>query len=191
MIGDALPASWSAPAGVAVAGLFVGGALACEIVARSVRMPRTESGVWRAVAVVLGLMALNSALGADRQIALWLRDIAHDLGWYEFRRPLQAAAIGAFIGGLCVAVARGWRRTNVAALPLPTRAAFAAAPVLLTVAALRAVSHHQTDRWLDSRVAGHGAGRWIECLCLVVVVWAAGRRWSVVRSPDPRGVRRV
>lgn len=191
MIAGLLPASWSAPAGIGMAALFFGSMVVCAVVARSGSMLQPEIMAWRAVAVMLGLMALNAALAADRHVALWLRDIAHDHGWYELRRPLQATAIGLFVGGLVFAVARTWRRSNVNALPLPTHAAFASGPVLLTVATLRAVSHHQTDRWLDSRVAGHGAGRWIEFCCLVVIIWAAAHRWSVARSHGARGVRHV
>jgi len=191
VIAGLLPAAWSAPAGIGMAALFSGSMVLCAVAARSGSMPQPEIRAWRAVAVMLGLMALNAALAADRHVALWLRDVAHDHGWYELRRPLQATAVGLFVGGLAVAVARTWRRSNVAALAAPTQAALAMGPVLLVVAALRAVSHHQTDRWLDTRVAGHGVGRWIEVLCLVVVLSAAGRRWSVARRRGAGGVRHV
>ena len=66
MITGLLPAAWSAPAGIGMAALFFGSMVLCAVTARSGSMPQPEIRAWRAVAVMLGLMAVNAALAADR-----------------------------------------------------------------------------------------------------------------------------
>lgn len=147
-------------------------------------MEPREATVWRAAAGLLALLALNAAIAPDRHIALCLREVAQSEGWYALRRPFQVAALTVLIAALAAAALRAWQRLGVSALPRCLQMVFAAHALLLAVPLLRAVSHHQTDRWLDSQLAGATAGRWIESLCLGVVLWTASRRWSIARNPS-------
>lgn len=140
---------------------------------------RTLGRLWLVVGVLMLAMAANKQLDLQTLVSERVRSVARARGWYDNRRPVQAAVIVA-VGVLSlVAVAvlaylmrRVWRRA------LPVVAAVAA---VVTFAVVRAISLHQIDA-----VLGAGGGwpkRGLELLATLVVAWLAVRARSGA-APD-------
>lgn len=132
---------------------------------------RTLGRLWLLVGVLMLALAANKQLDLQTLVSEKVRAVARSQGWYDNRRPLQAAVI-ALIGLLSIVVVaaatyllrRVWRR----ALPV-----VAAVVVVVAFAGVRAISLHQIDA-----VLGAGGGwpkRSLELLATLVVVWLAVR----------------
>ena len=140
---------------------------------------RTLGRMWLVVGVLMLAMAANKQLDLQTLVGERVRSLARARGWYDNRRPVQAAAIVA-VGVLSLVVVavvayllrRVWRRT------LPVVAAVA---TVVTFAVVRAISLHQIDA-----VLGAGGGwpkRGLELLATLLVAWLAVRARSGA-APD-------
>lgn len=122
---------------------------------------------WLVASLTLGLLAVLGAWRAERSWVLWMRDVVQSQGWYMLRRPLQWLAVATLAMGALVLMARmpGWLRAQADARGL--RWAAFGLLMLVLVLALRLISLHQVDLWLEFRLAGAGIGRLIEVLGLL------------------------
>ncbi|MCB1998425.1 MAG: hypothetical protein H6933_07660 [Burkholderiaceae bacterium] len=123
------------------------------------------------------MIALTSWLAIDRLLVLVMRDLAQAQGWYAQRRVWQVLVLALGGGVALVAVLRA--RGLLASADAATRWAAAGVILVTLVALLRLVSLHATDLWLQARLAGLSAGRWVEALGLCMTVAGVVRTWPV------------
>ncbi len=129
---------------------------------------------WAPVAVLLLLLGINKQLDLQSWLTQVLRDLSHQQGWYDDRRPLQLAFVAALAGGgtlgliaMAVVLRRDLPRIGVALVGLG---------VLVTFVAARAASFHHMDALLRS---GPLPLNWVAELGGLVLIllnaWLAGR----------------
>lgn len=138
-----------------------------------------DTRVWLCLALLLGLIAVNTLTGADQTFVLWLRRMARADGWYEWRRPLQVAVL---VLALAAGMGASSRLRQVALRSnLPTALAFATAGTgtLTSLAALRLVSYHYADQLMNQPAGLLSLGRWAE-LAGLVMVWLGAVRMLMV-----------
>jgi hypothetical protein len=143
-----------------------------------------EVATWRPFWPMTAGIFLVMALGRARGLAEWLidqvRGEAYEAGWYDARRPLQAAVVAAVGGAWLISVVTAcWR------IPERRRRYLPMTVVVLTVGAfvaVRAVSLHQVDSVLyRTDIAGLRVGTLTEYALLA----AAGA--CTFWSPRPGG----
>lgn len=141
---------------------------------------------WPSTAAIFFVLALGRARGLAEWMIDQLRGEAYEAGWYDARRPLQAAVVLSIGGAWLISVAVAcWRIPERRRRYLPMTVA------VLTVGAyvaVRTVSLHQVDTVLYRRdVLGLRVGTLLEYLLLlatgVVATWSsAGRRTARVAT---------
>ena len=135
-----------------------------------------DARVWRVFAMLLLLLVANTLIRGDLALVGWLRGLARDEAWYEFRRPLQFAVL-LLLGYMCTVV---WQRMDAALsglrVPRPARMARVGMSLLLAMLCLRAVSFHYTDELTQQRLLGLSVGRWLDLLGLGLLMLAAMRQ---------------
>lgn len=142
----------------------------------------TSTGLWRWHTVLLWLMATSSLVQGDMLFVIWMREVLQTAGWYDARRPLQAAALVALMTVSTVAIKKMlpinlWAQPE--RRPMADKLAMSGMALLLLVLSLRFVSLHYTDAMLNLRLAGPSLGRWLEMAGLVLV--GAGAFWRLAR----------
>lgn len=146
------------------------------------------TGLWRWHTVLLWLMATNSLVQGDALFVIWMREALHAGGWYELRRPLQAATLVALLT-VSAMVFKTTSRTSLWAQPeqppVADKLAGVGMTLLLLVLSLRFVSLHYTDEMLNLRMAGPSLGRWLEMAGLVLVSSGAFWRLARIQSTQP------
>jgi hypothetical protein len=139
-----------------------------------------DRAFWRLLSIALLLLAANSLLEGELMLLGWLRELALAQQWYEWRRPLQLAALGltSWMGGM---VLSRWRRI-LTGLRFPPGAvqALRGLALLACLPLLRGLSFHYTDVLVYWRMAGLALGRWVELLGLALVALAAWRQWRLL-----------
>ena len=158
---------------------YVAAASACAVAGRRDRgLPGHWAPFWPLTAALLVAMAAGRA-GLAEALADELRDTRSGR-LYEWRRPIQAAAVVAIGGWLAAVIAAVWRA--------PERRrhygqALIAIVTLVAFAAIRGVSLHHIDSVLqDRRLAGLRVGAWIEYA--LATSTAAALLWTPWRRPD-------
>jgi hypothetical protein len=134
-----------------------------------------NGAAWHLAAGLLVLIGANALARVDLFVIFTLRGVASAHGWYEQRRHWQLLALGAMaVAGL---LALGWLRTRLQAVWPRCASAVLGVGLLAGVAALRAVSFHDTDRVFDVHVLGISSGRLLEMAGLLLTA-AGALRWS-------------
>jgi hypothetical protein len=149
-------------------------ALAAACCARAGAMSRRgrldQRLLWGVAGTAL-LLALAESFGLGQRLAQAGRDAAHTEGWYNDRRPLQAATI--------VGTALAWAAVGAGVAYATRRASLVVRGVVLMTCALmayvtvRAISLHQVDATLYHRIAGRltvGTAGEI-ALVTIMVIW--------------------
>ncbi len=142
--------------------------------------PATWRPFWLMTAWVFFVMALGRAQGLAEWVIDQVRGEAYEAGWYDARRPLQAAVVLAVGGAWLVSVAAAcWR------IPERRRRYLPMTVMVLTVGAyvaVRTVSLHQVDSLLYRReIFDLRVGTLIEYVLLA----AAGA--CTFWTPEPSG----
>lgn len=144
---------------------------------------------WLLTAGFLGVMALGRAGDIGSLISDLGRGRALDSGFYETRRPMQAAVVTAVGGGWLITVTVAcWRTPERRRRYLPMGLMVI---TLAAYAAIRVVSLHQVDTLLHRReIAGVWVGTVIEMTLLVitalVTLWVPADRTVVAGGPEPQ-----
>ena len=152
---------------VLVAAVQAATGLLCLAIGRAGHAADGASLVWHASAVALLLLALNTLFALDLLAVQVLRHLAHLQGWRGGRRRIQALVLVLLGVSALVATLRLAQRVDLFVGAL--RWLVPGVALLLTVAALRAVSLHGTDALLQVRLAGISAGRLLDALGLTLV----------------------
>ena len=146
---------------------------------------------WMLSALMLFVMALGRLTDAADVLTQLVRNEALTSGWYQARRPLQAALVGGVALTWFVSVATAiWRVPERRRRYLPV-AIFVFS--LICFAAVRTISFHYADAILyNNPIAGVRIGSIIELLCTGcaivagVIRFAAPQRRAVPRTVVPR-----
>ena len=154
---------------------------------------RSGHGVWCVLACVVGLMAINTLTNGFERLADWGRLMTEQIGWYDARRPAQAA-VCIVIGIVVVVLIAQMLRRGLRLRPDGTRhrrtaAALALLLGLIAFAAVRSISLHQVDAVMNVRFGSmlplHRVVE-IATLVLLAVVCALPRSATPAPSADPR-----
>lgn len=133
--------------------------------------PRHERQLLFAAGVVAILAAMAELVGLGGHAAQVGRTLAHDEGWYQGRRRVQAIVIlGVAVVSLFAAAAAIWLTRNQ---PASIRGLVVLLVVLAGFIAIRTISLHQVDGYLYSHVAGDlTLGTTVEVIVVgAMVVW--------------------
>lgn len=136
---------------------------------------------WMAAGILLAVMGAGRALALSTVVADVGRRLARSEGWYDNRRPLQAAAaLGATILLIAIvsAIVIGRRRRQELDVPMAI-----AMSALIAYAILRSVSLHAVDANLnDTRVLSLQLGDWLEVTLLLLAIGVATSRALQLRG---------
>lgn len=148
-----------------VAAYFCGAAVA--FVASRAASDRRETIFWLGCALLLILLGLNKQLDFQSVITNVGRTLAHEEGWFEYRRLVQAVfviALGAGASGAMLVLWLWLRRSS-----RPVKVAASGLVLLLAFIVLRAASFHHMDAWVTTDVAGMRSGWWLELAGILVI----------------------
>jgi hypothetical protein len=174
-IGDPTVIGW-----VTVVAYFVAACLSWRAARRSPKLAATWSGprlFWQLFTMALVLLGINKQLDLQTWFTLFFKQVALHEGWYERRRPVQAAFIGAVaVGGIASlagmkVLARQWTR--------PIRMALIGGIFLGCFILIRASSFHHVDQMLGMDFEGIKVNWMLELGGIAFVgmaAWRAGRR---------------
>lgn len=142
---------------------------------------------WTLSALMLAVLALGRLTDAADVLTQFVRSEALTNGWYEARRPLQAALVGAVALGWLISITMAiWRVPERRRRYLP-EAIFVFS--LICFAAVRTISFHYADAILYNHpIAGVRIGSMIELGCTACAVIAGLIRFA---APQRRAVTRV
>lgn len=123
-------------------------------------------------ALMLLFLCLNKQLDLHTHLTDFFRQMAHRQGWYQQRRPIQAAfiiigavitlGVGAYLVRFTISAGVGVRVTTVGLV------------LLATYIVLRAASFHHLDSALGRVVNGVKVHNYVELSCILVVIVGAG-----------------
>jgi hypothetical protein len=147
-------------------------AAALAVVAAVRAVTRPEGRFWIIAAVGLLFLGLNKQLDLHTYLTGALRQMSRREGWYEHRRPVQAAFI-VFVALIALRVGVYLTRLAVAA-GAGVRLAMVGLVLLGAYLLLRAASLHHVDAALALMVNGVKARNYVELTCIVVVIVGAG-----------------
>ena len=136
--------------------------------------PERERRVLFAAGIVAILAALAELAGAGGHLAQIGRTVAHDEGWYQGRRRVQAVVIlGLAVVSLVASVTAIWLTRSQ---PWSVRGLVVLVVVLVGFVAIRTVSLHQVDGYLYTRVSGNlTLGTTLEVIIVgLMVLWLLG-----------------
>ena len=125
--------------------------------------------IWQNFAIVLSLIAVNTLVGGEQVLVLWLRSVARADGWYEIRRPVQVVVLAIALGAGVLLAARLWNCASLSNPPMALAWATAGIGVVMGLVCLRLVSYHYADVLMGHRVAGFSLARWTELFGFVLV----------------------
>jgi hypothetical protein len=145
---------------------------ALAIVAAFGAETRPERRFWAIVTSTSIFLGFNKQLDLQTYLTDAIRQMAIRGGWYEHRRPVQAAFI-AFDALIAVGVGVYFMRLAVAA-GARVRIATVGLVLLGAYILLRAASLHHVDSLLGRLVNGVKAHNYVELSCILVVIVGAG-----------------
>jgi len=119
---------------------------------RAVKLVDREATVWWLFTLALAALGINKQLDLQTALTEIGRILAHEQGWYEERRAVQAGFIG--VVGLLGVVSGAGLILLTKRLPAATRAAMAGGVSLVAFIAVRAASFHHVDRLIGRRLFG-------------------------------------
>lgn len=139
------------------------------------RSPARKATFWIVAGILLAIMGTGRASALSTVFADLGRRLARSEGWYDNRRPLQAAAAaGATIVIIAIVAALVVGRRRRRDLDVPMAIAMSA---LIAFAILRSVSMHEVDANLSGpRLLGLDLGDWLEVTLVLVVIGVATSR---------------
>lgn len=141
---------------------------------RVARQARAEGGSWRlwaTLALVLLALGINKQLDLQSLFTQVGRDLALAQGWYQERRLVQGAFIGALAMG---ALALGWWLRTELREPAQRLAGLGLC-VLLAFVVMRAASFHHMDQLINFSLAGVRMNWVLELSGLVIILVASSR----------------
>lgn len=150
-------------------------AVALELDAGARAFPRRELHAWRALAVLLFLLAVNKQLDLQSTLTEMGRYLAQHQGWYEARRNVQIVFVVAVAAaGIALLV---WGFVLLREVYWPTRVALFGGGLVLTFVVIRAASFHHVDAFFSGRcLAGMRWNAVLEMAGPIVILVAAGIR---------------
>lgn len=145
-IGDPTPVGWL------TVGAYLAAAYACWRAALRRGGGRRSRAFWWILALSLLGLGLNKQLDLQSALTVWGRRLAIAQGWYQDRRPVQAA----FIAALGLAGLVGFALLLGLSRPLTRGRTLALAGLvfLISFVLIRAASFHHVDRVLGASLAG-------------------------------------
>lgn len=166
---------------------YVAAAIACFVVWNRLRSAADSDpsaartgAFWLAAGILLAIMGVGRALGATL-IADLGRRLARSEGWYDNRRPLQAAAaVGVTILLVAIVSALVVSRRRRQELDVPMAIAMSA---LVAFAISRSVSLHEVEANLNGpKPLGLELGDWLELTLVLVAIGVATSRALQLRG---------
>lgn len=160
--------------GAVLAAGYAASAVLCAVLAAAERREHARASGAVLAAVLLALLGAIAPLHLDVLAVELMRGVAHAQGWYAHRRAWQLVLLLTLGAAGAVLVGRLRQRSRERwpeHAPVALGVAF-----LLALAALKAVSLHQTDGLVNARILGASAGRLAEFGGLAVVTAGALRR---------------
>jgi len=173
-IGDPGLIGWMTVAAYAIAAVLAASAGRAAMVRhRESGTGRPDALLWLTVALAMGFLCLNKQLDLQTLVTDIGRAIARNQGWYERRRWVQEwFVLGVLIGAGTVWSLLLWRyRTFTGSHKLLVTGAL----LLVTFVAVRAISIHHVDMFLNTRVFGFKANWALELTGIVLIGVAAAR----------------
>lgn len=137
---------------------------------------RAERSWWLGIALTLFAIAALRVTRPDVQLDNSLYRSFRELGWYDYRRPLQIAVL--IVVGAGLAAGARFSLSSTFDFTRQTRVAIAASALLLVVVILRASSLHWTDAVFDRRLAGISVSHLVQAIALLIVTAMA--LWLIV-----------
>ncbi len=185
LVGLAWVGSWSPGVtprlGLVAVPFYVLGAWWCARLARGrgVDLVPGEAICWWILSAILLALGIYKLLDLQTAVVEMGRTVASAHRWYARRRPLQLALIfGLGLGSAAAMALAVWVARKA---PAPTRLASVVGVALAGFVAIRTISFHAIDRFLDSGLAGLKAN-WVIELGGIVVILVLIRRRVVTRS---------
>jgi hypothetical protein len=142
---------------------------------KAVPMPDREAIFWWMLSAALLALGIFKLLDLQTALAAMGRSIANQHGWYSRRRPVQLAIIAAVLAaGAAGAAISLWLARST---PPPTRSAVIGVLALVAFVAVRTISFHGIDLFLESGYAGLKLNWFVEVGGILVVF--ASARWRL------------
>jgi hypothetical protein len=135
--------------------------------------------LWLGLAVVLLLLGINKQLDLQTALTEGARIWARHAGWYEVRRPVQVAFIGAvaLVGLLTLRAVLLLARGELGSL----RAVLAGTVFIAAFVTIRAASFHHIDRLLGTDIGGFRMNWIVEVGGILFIIF--GARPGAARRP--------
>ncbi len=148
-----------------------------------------ERRFWWLAALMLLVLCLNKQLDLHTYLTDFFRQMARSQGWYQQRRPIQAAfiVIGAMI---TLGVGAYFVRLGLSA-GVGVRLAMVGLILLATYIVLRVASFHHLDWALGTMVNGVKVHNYVELSCILVVIVGAGLPTITPSSRRSRASRKA
>lgn len=150
----------------------------CFVSGYAARRNGERSGAWFIATALMAILAVDAVFEPTFFLVQFVRQLAQMQGWYEERRREQLyvlillAIVGLFV--------LGWLRTRIADAWSTCGPAVLGLSLLVALAALRAISFHDTDVFINLPIAGFSLGRLLE-LGGLALVWVGTIRWLTTR----------
>lgn len=142
--------------------------LAETILRKSGYQARRECFIWRAVAVLSILLAINIGLDGLGRLTALVRSVAMLGGWYSERGPAQLylvlVALAASVSTVVVAFHLARNTSGTAAISLVVSS------LLIAFVLVRAISLHALDQLMFARSAGVTLSSLIECGGIFIII---------------------
>lgn len=144
---------------------------------------KKQVNYWRILAVSLFVLGINKFLYFENCITQGFSLLAHNNGWYEARRGLQAEFI--LIGTLVLLSLLAAAIYMLNGLAKPLQAAVIAFVLLLLLVVVRTISLHQIDALIFPDILGIGIGiNWI--IELACNLWIGLSAWVYLQQYNQR-----
>lgn len=145
---------------------------------KGVDLAEGEAVCWRILSAILLALGIYKLLDLQTVLAEMGRVVASEHRWYARRRPVQLALVFCLGLGSAAAIAVAvWLARKA---PTPTRLASVGGVALVGFVAIRTISFHAIDLFLDAGVAGLKANWVIELGGIVAILslihWRAVHR---------------
>jgi hypothetical protein len=180
MAGTAWVGSWSpgiAPrVGLVAVPFYLLGAWRCARLARGrgIDLAGGEAICWWILSAILLALGIYKLFDLQTALAELGRTVASEHRWYARRRPVQLALVlGLGLGSAVAIVLAVWLARKA---PPPTRLASVGGVALVGFVAIRTISFHAIDLFLDAGLAGLKANWVIELGGIVAILVLIHRR---------------
>jgi hypothetical protein len=179
-VGDPTVWGWITVAGYALA------CTACAAAAFRLRRQRAgDAWAWLGLAGLMLVLGLNKQLDLQSLLTQWGKDLAHQQGWYEQRRLVQAA----FVAGLGLAMLAGLAVVGWAARRSFDRwcaLALVGVVMLAGFVLMRAAAFNKVTALTASQPLGVSVNHLLENIPILLIILAAwGRSRSAARRFEP------